>query len=277
MSAGPGGREVDIHNRQARKGVLARWLSWLRMDPARSAKSDVPVRQQGDYNPDTVEALVEQARYHASFEESRLTSAQQRASWLLAFDGLLIGLAASQSHALLSEARALGAVGRPLAAISLVGGTAFVLCSALLALTVIFRAKSWLWAPEEISGLPSPESVRQPRAEVQGSFLVGLTQRIGEEGKAFEKLSRRLEFAFAVLAVGLATLSISIGVYAVRTVQNPCPSSITISVGSSAEAVARPQAALMLSERTGQFVADTEPPLEIRTPFKCPKGGPGKR
>jgi len=241
-----------------RRGLIERLVAWM----APCSRTRAPE----EYCPKTVEALVDEAKYHAAFEESRLNAVQQRASWLLAFDGILIGLAASQSHALLSEARGLGSVGRPLAAISLGVAVVLMLVSAILALTVIFRAKSWVWSPDEIKNMPSHESVQSDKGVVQGAFLFGLTQRIIAEAQSYRHLSRRLNLAFATLAAGLTAVVISIGVYAVRTVQNPCPN--RLSGTSTVEATTK-------GVPTDQFVDESSE--TVPSPFRCPKGRPGTR
>jgi len=265
LRSDPGDKDSRTSGR--RRGLVERILAWVRIYDARTERIRTPDRAP-DYDPATVEALLDEAKFHAAFEESRLNAVQQRASWLLAFDGILIGLAASQSHALLAEARSLGSVGRPLAAISLGIAVILVLISSILALTVIFRAKSWVWSRDEIKNMPSHQSVRSEKAAVQGAFLRGLTNRILTESKAYGYLSRRLNVAFAVLAVGLTSAVISIGVYAVRTVENPCPGASQADSSLEADAQLHKTA---LFQPTANFVSDDS------SPFRCPKGGPGTR
>src|SRR6188768_850542 len=96
----------------------------------------------------TVEALVEEAKFHAEFEEARLNRNNQRAAWLLALDGVILGLAATQAREMLGNASLLGPTGRWMAALSLLAAVICVLASAGCALKVIYRTRSWGWDPD---------------------------------------------------------------------------------------------------------------------------------
>jgi hypothetical protein len=93
-----------------------------------------------DYKPEAVEESVSEAKFHAEFEGSRLDALRQRSGWLLAFDGVIISLIASQTHEMLDKTSLLGSVGRWIAAGALASGALFVLASVGYALAAVFRA-----------------------------------------------------------------------------------------------------------------------------------------
>jgi hypothetical protein len=235
-------------------------------------------KAQGDageqkYNPETVDELVEQAKFHAEFEESRLHTNNQRAAWLLALDGVILGLAANQAREMLVNSSLLGSTGRWLAAASLLLAVVFVLASAGCALTVIFRTKTWAWDRREIEYLPSSESVTREKAEAQGRFLIGLTQRIRDEREGYGERRRWLERAFVALGIALIAVTVHIGVYSVRTVQSsPCSaaarSSSSLVAGASQSGRGAPVA--MRSASPGAIEAAS---LSAESPFDPPKGG----
>jgi hypothetical protein len=279
MAKSPGGDDFD-HKPRARRGPVGRFLAWLRLEEAGWREPPLPESGPTTANERTVRDLVDEAKFHAAFEESRLNSAQTRASWLLAFVGIIVGLAASQAHDTLLRSRGLGVVGRPLAAWSLIVAVVLLLASAGFALSVIFRAKSWVWDSDEIRKMPTYESVERDPTSVQGTFLRGLTQRILVESGAYKYLSRRLDIAFAALATGLAALAINVGVYAVRTVENPCPATLGQSSSSSLVFRAPAQATPALLQRGVMPPTRTTALSTVsadESPFPCPKGGPGTR
>jgi hypothetical protein len=177
--------------------------------------------------PETVDALVEQAKFHEEFEESRLHTNNQRAAWLLALDGVILGLAANQAREMLFKSSLLGSTGKWVAAISLFVAVLSVLVSAGCALKVIFRAPSWAWNLEEIQALDSSKSLYQEKAQVQNRFLGGLIERIREERDGYDRRKPWLERAFAALAVALVAVTVHIGVYSIRTVQSHCTPAAT--------------------------------------------------
>src|SRR3954462_11223354 len=155
------------------------------------------------YDRDTVDALVEEAKYHAAYEESRLSATNQRAAWLLAVAGVILTLGANQAREMLAHSASLGPVGRPIAAIALALGMAFIVLAIVFALGVIRQARSWEWDTKELKGLAAGSSVRRPKGEAQGTFLRGLQKRILRERDGFYRLHAGLNRAFAALAVGL--------------------------------------------------------------------------
>jgi hypothetical protein len=212
---------------------------------------------------DTVEELVAEARFHEEFEESRLNTNNQRAGWLLALNGVILGLIANQAREMLTQARLLGEVGRWLAAISLGIAAVFILISAACALAVIFRFPSWGWDDEEIENIAEEESISRTKVAAQGTFLLGLRNRILKERRAYGKRKKRLTWAFASLCVALVAVTIHIGVYSVRTIQNPCPLA-----GRPPSSIRYEQA--RGSARTTQVALLTTP---VASPFHPPKGG----
>jgi hypothetical protein len=226
-------------------------------------ESKPPDGTNPEEHANTVEELVAEARFHEEFEESRLNTNNQRAGWLLALNGVILGLVANQGREMLAQARLLGEVGRWLAAISLGLAAVFILISAACALAVIFRFPSWGWDDEEIENIAEEESISRTKVSAQGTFLLGLRNRILKERRAYGKRQKRLTWAFASLGVALVAVTIHVGVYSVRTIQNPCPLT-----GRAQSSLKYEQA--RRSARTTQVALLTAP---VASPFHPPKGG----
>jgi hypothetical protein len=225
----------------------------------------------------TVQELVEEAKFHTEFEQSRGETTNQRAGWLLALNGVILGLVANQAREMLTQSTLLGSAGRLAASITLFVAALFVLISAGCALKVIFRAKSWAWDTDEVKDMPSAESVGRKASETQGTFLIGLTNRIVEESKDYERRSKWLDGAFATLVVALVSVVLHIGVYSVRTVQNPGP--CRAATRAAAEQLIRPSAVpareLVLAKTTQSSAGTNLSAGE--SPFRPPRGGSCKR
>jgi len=145
-------------------------------------------------DPDVVHAAVEQAKFHLEFEDARLQRDQQRAGWLLALNGVLLGLIANQARETLNDATLLGELGRDLAAGALAFAALFSVISAVAALLSLVRVKTWLWDIRSLEALGSPESLGRPRDHVDGEFLNGLIERLklevgttGQDTKAVQE------------------------------------------------------------------------------------------
>lgn len=226
-------------------------------------RSEPPEQADPQEHAATVEELVAEAKFHEEFEESRLNANNQRAGWLLALNGVILGLVANQAREMLPQARLLGEVGRWFAAISLGLAAVLILISAGCALVVIFRVGSWSWDDEEIEDIAEEKSISRTKVAAQGTFLLGLRKRILWEREALRKRKTWLTAAFASLGVALVAVTIYIGVYSVRTIQNPCP--LTGQTQSSSKH----------KQRQGHSKA-TRPAVLVSfvdSPFPEPKGG----
>jgi hypothetical protein len=175
-------------------------------------------------DPGTVEELVAEARFHAEFEESRFQTNNQRAAWLLALDGVILGLVANQAREMLSDSRLLGSAGKWIATFSLIAAVLLILASAFCALKVILRVNSWGWSIEEIEKMPGDEYIARGKTDTQGTFLAGLVERIKAERRDYPRRRKWLKGAFATLGVALFAIALHIGVYSVQTLNSPaCP------------------------------------------------------
>jgi hypothetical protein len=231
--------------------------------PDRSEPAD---RSSPEEHAATVEELVAEAKFHEEFEESRLNTNNQRAGWLLALNGVLLGLVANQAREMLTQSRLLGEVGRWFAGISLGLAALFILLSAGCALMVIFRIYSWGWDDEEIENIAEEKSISRTKVAAQGTFLLGLRNRILRERRAYGKRKKWLTAAFACLGVALVAVTIHVGVYSVRTIQNPCPVTGQVQRSSPKQEQGRGQK----RSRAIRAAFLTTP---AKSPFDPPKGG----
>lgn len=126
-----------------------------------------------------------------------------RAATLLGFCGLILTLASALARD--SLARDLGAVGRPVAAASLIAGIVVVIGAALLAASMI--------TPRQ-RGRTNPAVMRSLRAsadtetEIYGRLSKSMITLAGEEGAKNDQRGRVLRHAIRTVAVGLVLLAI---------------------------------------------------------------------
>jgi hypothetical protein len=270
---------------------------------------DRPVHSPEALNdPDVVHAAVEEAKFHLEFEDARLQRDQQRAGWLLALDGVLLGLIANQARETLNDATLLGALGRDVAAGALAAAALFAVLSAVSALISLVRVRTWVWGRRSYAQLGRPEVLAQPRDHVEGMFLNGLLVRLQEEAEPTELderdadwaasgrgivgwwrgslvlamlralrepisssiRSRLLKTAFVWLTLALIAVGVHIGVWVERTVANPrCPLAQTMTVPASEAARFRAEPI------SGAGGASTFPVGESQYP--TPGGCPGSK
>ena len=138
---------------------------------------------------------------------------------MLALDGVIISVIASQARETFVHASALGSVGQWFAAGSLARRRGLVLISIGLALGAIRKAKSKRWSSAEIEDMPSKATIRRSKLETQRIFLKGLCNRAVREATAYQESSRLLNRAFGVLVVAVIAIAVYVGVFAVRTVE----------------------------------------------------------
>jgi hypothetical protein len=190
--------------------------------PQSSSEGPNDPKQPARVSAETVGEVVREAESHADFEGSRLERLRQRAGWLLALNGVILGLIASQAHEMLDKASVLGSVGRWIAAGSLLFASVSILVSLGLALGAILKGRAWCPTDEEIDDLPKKKTLVLDKVSVQRTFLDGLAKRILVERASFDTANCLLRRAFYILSAGLVAVTIYIGVFAVRTVEHPC-------------------------------------------------------
>lgn len=208
------------------------------------------------WDADTVTESVDEAKFHVEFEERRLESQFQRAGWLVALDGVLLALAAGQAHELLDHASLLGPVGRWIAAAALLVAGVAVFASSLLALLAILKSKSYEWNLKNLGMLAENQSLKRPRSKVQRLFLMGLIERVDETRKGYHDVRRRLAFAYLALGTALVAAVLYVGVYSVRTVENPSTCSPAKSQGGRPSAVHQPVRLVDISRTKGDSKQD---------------------
>ncbi len=155
--------------------------------------------------PETVEALLDNARALADGEQERGASLKQRAGWLLGFIGVTLSLVLAQTR---EFARSdLGGVGKPVAAALVLIALCFILDAARWALRTLSVVKLWHVDPEEAQRYPSWAYVGKRPEVARGEMLQGWVRQFADERPANDIKAEELQRAFRRLAVGIAVLA----------------------------------------------------------------------
>lgn len=130
----------------------------------------------------------------------------------MAFNGVIVGLVATQAQETLSQSSYLGSVGRWIAPGALLAAVVLVFASIGLAFAALTRTRSVRWTNDEIEAMPGRQSVTRSKAETQGSFLVALTHRIRVESESVNAAWRVLNLAFVALIAAVVWVGVYVGV-----------------------------------------------------------------
>lgn len=155
--------------------------------------------------PETVEALLENAKALADGEQERGASLKQRAGWLLGFIGVTLSLLLAQTR---EFARSdLGGVGKPAAAALVLIALCFILDAARWALRTLSVVKLWHVDPDEAQRYPSWAYIGKPPEVARGEMLHGWVRQFADERPANDVKAEELQRAFRRLAIGIAVLA----------------------------------------------------------------------
>ena len=161
--------------------------------------------------PDTVEALLENAKALADGEDARGASLKLRAGWLLGFLGVMLTILLTQAREL--PRADLGAIGTPVAGTSVIIALGFILASARLAVKTLSVVQLWHVEPAEAQKYPTNEYISEQPEDARGKMLHGWVRQFADERPANNIKATDLQKAFQRLLYGffaLAGLAITI-------------------------------------------------------------------
>jgi hypothetical protein len=170
--------------------------------------------------------LNDQLRVSSEAELKRADGFRQRASWLLGFAGVILGLGAAQADELLKASRELGAFGHVFAAVTL--GLAFLAVAAAAAwsLQALFLARKGFseFDIPEIEEALDDKYVRKGKAYNQIRIAQVLQKQVVERRKVNIQSNKVLLRAFAALLVAVVLFIAQAGVFLENSVEgNVCP------------------------------------------------------
>jgi hypothetical protein len=227
-------------------------------------------------NAGAVEATLQQLRSSLADEEKRGDTFGQRASWLLAFCGVILGLGASQGDELLSRSRDLGSVGRPLAAVALGVAVLAVAVAAGLSLWALFLARRrrslTVLSLKEIEKATAADRLVETKTWHELREIRLLQKRIPSLRALNNDVAGRLFGGFVSLLVAIILFLAHVGVFVEDTIESrPCPHTRALLYRGSA----RPLDESALTRTYSLAVAGEppRPPFEIELP-DCPDTEP---
>jgi hypothetical protein len=169
--------------------------------------------------------LNDQLRVSAEAELKRADSVRQRASWLLGFSGVVLGLGGTQADELLKDSRELGSFGHIFAPVALGLAFVFVAAAAAWSLDVLFRSKGFPeFSVEEIENATSDEFVSKGKAYNQFRIAAVTQIQIVEGRKLNVRNNASLFYAFVALLIAVVFFILQAGVFLEDTVEgHVCP------------------------------------------------------
>jgi hypothetical protein len=144
--------------------------------------------------PETVTALLENAKALADGEERRGDSLKQRAGWLRGFLGVMLTVLLMQAREF--SRSDLGSVGKPLSAALVLVALVVLIDAARLALRTLSVVNLWHIGPDETTHYPSYRFIGKPPAEARGEMLQGWARQFAEERPANDIKAEQLQGAF---------------------------------------------------------------------------------
>lgn len=171
--------------------------------------------------------LRDQLQPLADLELKRADSFRQRASWLLGFSGVILGLGGSQADELLKDSHELGSFGHWFAPIAL--GLAFLAVglAAFWSLRVLFRGRKKgprEFDKSEVEKALEPKYLKEGRAYNQQRIAKVLKQGILDRRKLNVENNTSLRYAFVALLVAVVLFIAQAGVLLENTVEDQtCP------------------------------------------------------
>lgn len=155
--------------------------------------------------PETVEALLENAKALADDEQERGASLKQRAGWLLGFLGVMLSLLLGQARELMRTD--LGSVGKPLAAALVLIALVLIVDAARWALRTLSVVELWHVGPEEARRYPTYRYIGKQPEVARGEMLQGWVRQFADERPANDRKAQELQRAFRRLTFGIGVLA----------------------------------------------------------------------
>ena len=192
-----------------------RWLPGRKADEelaAASTETDLdvglppePALVAAKMKPETVEALLDNAKALAAGEQERGGSLKQRAGWLLGLLGVTLTLLATQAREF--GRSDLGAVGTPLAAGLVLIALVFILNAARWALRTLEVVSIWHVHVDEAKRYPTWAYISKAPEVARGEMLHGWVKQFADERPANDAKATQLQRAFANLTAGICVLA----------------------------------------------------------------------
>lgn len=155
--------------------------------------------------PETVAALLENAKSLAADEQERGASLKQRAGWLLGLLGVTLTLLATQAREF--GRSDLGAVGTPLAAVLVLVALVCILNAARWALRTLEVVSIWHVHVNEAKRYPTWAYISKAPEVARGEMLQGWVRQFADERPANDAKATQLQRAFANLTAGICVLA----------------------------------------------------------------------
>jgi hypothetical protein len=191
-----------------------------------------------------LDALLERAKDHGEFDRSRIAAMQQRAAWMLALAGVIIGLGATQARETFIRAPSLGAEGEDIAAVTLGAGLFLIVIAAVCALIAVLPKKTWLLDEPGREKLYKQKESAMSEREIKSQYLDFLFTRLARDLESYRRLRRTLLAAFISMVVGLALIAAHIGVYVERTWACELPTEVSVTTVAASPLLPAPGAAI---------------------------------
>lgn len=242
---------------------------------------DVPDEsaEQVQADPGAVEAIHDQLTGWLTEERSRTDAINQRASWLLGFCGVILGLAASQADEVFKDSPHLGSFGRVFAAATLALAFVAVAIAAFFSLRALILARS---GPQEIAiddtevaNALSGENLVATKAWNQMRNAQVIQKQIPAQRSRNKTSTAALWRAFIALLVGVTLLVAYAGVFVENAVEaNSCSTAVVRVLAPNVDGRSRALADYSLSTDTTEVspgVSETPVQRIVVDKPPCPK------
>lgn len=228
------------------------------------ADSDKPNGDDSvDPDPGAVEAILDQLEKWTEEERKRAETLSQRAAWLLAFCGVILGLGTNQADQVLQRSGELGSVGRVLASVSLALAVVLVAAAAWFSLKVLFtaRKRTVVIDDDEVAGALKDEHLREDKAWNQLRTAQVYQKQIPNLRKQNNAMFADLFKAFVALLIAVVLFVAHAGVFLENSIEGEACPTATVPA-SVANARGSPAAIYAQATETAQ--------AKVRVP-PCPK------
>jgi len=195
-------------------------------DAKRAGRDATKAQEQEEQEAEALDVILnDQLRVSAEAELKRADSVRQRASWLLGFSGVVLGLGGTQANELFKDSRELGSFGHIFAPVTLGLAFLFVAAAAALSLDVLFRSKGFPeFSVEEIENATSDQFVSKGKAYNQFRIAEVTQIQIVEGRKLNVRNNASLLYAFVALLVAVVFFILQAGVFLEDAVEgHVCP------------------------------------------------------